>query len=416
MKINQIVTGLTALLKENNYNSKTIRFYEMQWRHLTDFLLDRFGTDEFSISKGMAYLEQMYGFTEKFDKGELSQQRVQLLRAIHLLEDYMLHGVLTRRYHASKNPIELKGTSLDLHCEFVIYLQGSNLSKSTSNHYESQSKVFLDYLSQRKLDAIHMLTLKTCNDYITTFAGYSYKTVEQNICSLRFFLRFLNTTGKAQNTISDNIHMPRMSKLARIPSVWTEEDLRLLLATIDRNSPIGKRDYAMILCACLLGLRSLDIKCLVFENFDWSRKILSIVQHKTGKPLSLPLPDVVGWAIIDYIRNGRPKCYDTKVIFIKHMPPFDAISENNHLASIIIRYMNKAGIRRTHKSGFHSLRHSAASMMLEAGTQLPIITEILGHSNSDITSVYLKTDIERLRGCVLPLHFEQEDNYGISIQ
>ncbi len=416
MKIKQIVTGLTALLKENNYNSETIRFYEVQWRHLMDFLLDRFGSDDFSIDKGMLYLEQRYGLTEKFNKGELSQQRVQLLRVIHLLEDYMLHGVLTRRYHASKNPIELKGTALDLHNDFVSYLKASDLSKSTYCHYESQSKGFLDYLSQRKLDDIEMLTLKTCNEYITTFAGYSYKTVEQNVCSLRYFLRFLNATGKVPNTISDSIHMPKMSKLARIPSVWSEEDLRLLLAIIDRNSPIGKRDYAMILCACLLGLRSMDIKGLVFDNFDWNSRKLSFVQHKTGKQLSLPIPDVAGWAIIDYIRNGRPKFYDTKVIFIKHMPPFDTISDNNHLEGIILHYMNKAGIRKTHKSGFHSLRHSAASMMLEAGTQLPTITEILGHSSTDITSVYLKTDIERLRGCVLPLHFEQEGNYGISIQ
>jgi integrase/recombinase XerD len=331
MKIDQIISGLMVLFKANSYNSETIKFYEVQWQHLKDFMQERYDTDDFSISIGMDYLEQRYGFAEKFNREELTQQHVQLLRVIHLLEDYMLHGVLTRRYHASKNPIKLKGYMVELHCEYATYLKEINLSKSTLNHYESQSKAFLDYLSQRKIDDIHLLDLKTCNDYITTFAGYSYKTVEQRICSLRYFLRFLNSVGILLNDIADRIHMPRISKQASIPSVWTEEELKLLFAAIDRNSPIGKRDYAMILCACLLGLRVMDIKCLMVNNFDWNKKTLSIIQHKTGNPLSLPIPDALGWAIIDYIKNGRPKYFDSNILFIKHMPPFNAIADNNHL-------------------------------------------------------------------------------------
>ena len=69
----------------------------------------------------------------------------------------------------------------------------------------------------------------------------------------------------------------------------------------------------------------------------------------------------------------------------------------------IIRYMRKAGIdqRRKKHSGFHSLRHSAGSMLLEMETPLPVITDILGHSDSDVTAVYLKTDLQKLAECVL---------------
>lgn len=79
-----------------------------------------------------------------------------------------------------------------------------------------------------------------------------------------------------------------------------------MLSAIDRNSPIGKRDYAMILLACILGLRIGDIKKLRFQNFNWEVKKLSLIQRKTHKPLILPIPDAVGWAIIDYIKDGRP--------------------------------------------------------------------------------------------------------------
>ena len=87
----------------------------------------------------------------------------------------------------------------------------------------------------------------------------------------------------------------------------------------------------MILLACVLGLRVGDIKLLRFENFNWEDKQISIIQHKTRKPLSLPIPDSVGWAIIDYIKNGRPQYYETDYIFLKHMPPFDPIGDDNHM-------------------------------------------------------------------------------------
>jgi integrase len=93
------------------------------------------------------------------------------------------------------------------------------------------------------------------------------------------------------------------------------------------------------------------------------------------------------------------------------MPPFDAFSDNDHLGNRIKYYMQKAGINKYLKrhSGFHSLRHSAGSMLLEMETPLPVITNILGHSDPDITAVYLKTDIKKLAECILaPEDFANE--------
>ena len=115
------------------------------------------------------------------------------------------------------------------------------------------------------------------------------------------------------------------------------------------------------------------------------------------------MPDAVGWAVIDYIKNGRPHYYGSDVVFLKHMPPFDPIGDENHMQRQITRYMRKAGIdqRGRKHSGFHSLRHSAGSMLLEMETPLPVITDILGHSDSGMTAVYLKTDLQKLAECVL---------------
>ena len=403
MNLEVITERLKQLLQENNYSPATIRFYEREWSKIQAFLQETHGSTEYNMERGLEYLEKQYGFVTKCNDGTLSQQRVQLLRVVHMLEDYRLHQVLTRRYYASKNPIILNTYYSNIFTDYKNNLISSQLSKVTVGHYIKISKTFIDYLQQLKVESIKDITMDTCNSYLKTLAGLSFKTIEQQVCGIRHFLRFLYSSNLIINDYAEKIHMPVVSKNAKIPSIWKLDELKAILSVIDRNSPIGKRDYAMILLACVLGLRIGDIKLLRFENFNWEAKQISIIQHKTRKPLSLPIPDSVGWAIIDYIKNGRPQYYETDYIFLKHMPPFDPIGDDNHMHQQLVKYMRKAGIShyRNRRCGFHSLRHSAGSMLLEMEISLPIITNILGHSDSNVTAIYLKTDLQKLAECVL---------------
>jgi site-specific recombinase XerD len=411
MNMEMITEGLRELLRENNYNPATLKFYEREWRKIQSFLVEEYEDTEYDMERGLKYLEKQYGFVTKYDEGSLSQQRVQLLRVVHMLEDYSLHKVLTRRYYASKNPLRLNECYSGIFNRYCVYLNNSELSASTKSHYRSISTVFMDYLTQLKVCDVREISMTACNGYLKTLAGYSFKTVEQKVCGIRHFLRYLQSVDLLVDDFAEKIHMPSISKGAKIPSSWSADELKSMIAAIDRNNPIGKRDYAMIVLACVLGLRVGDIKSLRFRNFDWDEKRISLIQNKTHKPLTLPLPDAVSWAVIDYIKSGRPKYHDTDVVFLKHMPPFDAFSDNDHLGNRIKHYMQKAGINRyrERRSGFHSLRHSAGSMLLEMETPLPVITSILGHSDSDITAVYLKTDLEKLAECILlPEDFTNE--------
>ena len=403
MNLEVITERLKQLLQENNYSPVTIRFYEREWSKIQTFLEETYGSTEYNMERGLEYLEKQYGFIKKCNDGTLSQQRVQLLRVVHMLEDYRLHQVLTRRYYASKNPIILNTYYLNIFTDYKNSLVSTKLSKATVEHYKKISKTFIDYLQQRKVESIKDVTIDVCNSYLKTLAGFSFKTIEQQVCGIRHFLRFLYSSNLIINDYAEKIHMPTVSKNAKIPSTWKLDELKAILSVIDRNSPIGKRDYAMILLACVLGLRVGDIKLLRFENFNWEAKQISIIQHKTQKPLSLPIPDSVGWAIIDYIKNGRPQYYETDYIFLKHMPPFDPICDDNHMHQQLVKYMRKAGISqyRKRRSGFHSLRHSAGSILLEMEVPLPIITNILGHSDSNVTAIYLKTDLQKLAECIL---------------
>ena len=403
MNLEVITERLKQLLQENNYSPATIRFYEREWNKIQTFLQETHGSTEYNMERGLDYLEKQYGFVTKCNDGTLSQQRVQLLRVVHMLEDYRLHQALTRRYYASKNPIILNTYYSNIFTDYKNNLISSQLSKVTVDHYKKISKTFIDYLQQLKVESIKDITMDICNSYLKTLAGLSFKTIEQQVCGIRHFFRFLYSSNLIINDYAEKIHMPVVSKNAKIPSTWKLDELKAILSVIDRNSPIGKRDYAMILLACVLGLRVGDIKLLRFENFNWEDKQISIIQHKTRKPLSLPIPDSVGWAIIDYIKNGRPQYYETDYIFLKHMPPFDPIGDDNHMHQQLVKYMRKAGIShyRNRRCGFHSLRHSAGSILLEMEVSLPIITNILGHSDSNVTAIYLKTDLQKLAECVL---------------
>lgn len=173
---------------------------------------------------------------------------------------------------------------------------------------------------------------------------------------------------------------------------------------------MGKRDYAIILLACRLGLRVSDIKKLMFENFHWENNEFVFIQSKTRNILSLPLIQDVGWVIIDYLKYGRPKV-DSTYIFIRHLAPFLPFSETDHLSQIIAKYMRSAHIpiSSKRKVGMHSLRHTVASLLLENDTPLPIISDILGHVDTESTTVYLKVDINKLKQC--PLDINESTTY-----
>ncbi len=194
----------------------------------------------------------------------------------------------------------------------------------------------------------------------------------------------------------------RTFRNATIPYVWSKTDLQRLLGVIDRHDPKGKRDYAILLIAIRLGLRISDIRSLKQSSIDWNRKTIKLIMVKTGQPIELPLLKDLGWAIIDYLQNGRPAT-NSECLFVRHRAPFNAFGDRNAFYKELHCYMLKAGltIPGGQRQGLHSLRSTLAGNMLEVKSPLPIISESLGHQSVNTTSLYLKIDVEGLRQCAL---------------
>lgn len=403
----ELINDVEKEMLRLGYTKGSLQFYRRRWRMLLKFAQER-GETYYSERLGMDFLEKHFHILEKDLDLKFSQAEAQEVRVIRMVGDFQLHHTILRRYYKHKE-ILTAPYFLEISKRFKSYCVGKAYSKVTTDHYVKQSARFMDYLASQHVTGCTLINQELIHAYIKTLAGYTYKTVEQNICSMRAFFRFLLENGEVQTDFAAKTPMVQARKQTRIPSVWTSEELKQLIAAIDRGSPKGKRDYAIILLACRLGMRCTDIKQLKMENFRWEEKNMVFIQSKTKNPLSLPLTAEVGWAVIDYLQYGRPKI-DSPYVFVKHMAPFGPFSEGDHLNQMIKTYMELAHLPTLKKRrGMHSLRHTMASMLLEQETPLSTISDILGHVDTDSTAVYLKVGMKQLRECALS--FEEDADH-----
>jgi integrase/recombinase XerD len=399
--LTELLQDLEQELLRLGYTEASINFYRRRWMMLAKFAEEK-GETHYSEKLGIDFIEKHFHILEKDFDGTLTQVEVQNLRVIRMIGDYQLHSTVLRRYYKHKE-ILTDQYFIGINSLFSQHCIEKAYSSVTVEHYVKQAARFLDYAVSQGVKSCKEIALTLINDYIKTLAGYTCKTVEQNLCSLRAFFKFLHLNGETDTDFSAKIPMVQARKQTRIPSVWSAGDLKKLIGAIDRASPMGKRDFAIILLACRLGLRCMDIKNLTMDNFHWEDKKLIFIQSKTRTALSLPLTQDVGWAVIDYLKYGRPNV-ESRCVFVRHVAPFLPFSEGDHLNQIIEKYMRLAHLPTLKKkTGMHSLRHTLASLLLENDTPLPAISDILGHVDTESTAVYLKVDIKRLKECPLDL-------------
>jgi site-specific recombinase XerD len=187
--------------------------------------------------------------------------------------------------------------------------------------------------------------------------------------------------------------MPSIVRHHCVPSVYSPEEVEQLLASIDRETAIGKRNYAIILIAARLGLRTSDIVNLKFENIKKER--IEIIQFKTKQPLTTVFTDEIKDAISDYVDNGRPQVSEPHIFL--HKGGYGAIS-TGAVRRITQRAFAKSGIIcGNRKTGLHSLRASLATALLSEGNDYPTIQKVLGQEHIQSTRFYAKADIEQLR-------------------
>jgi integrase len=395
--VSGLVSALDAELVRMGYKPSTMVWYRGCWRRVERFFAAR-GVEEFSLDLAMAWVDEACGFFEKEQAGTLKRTDVYLFRVAQMLGDYAVRGAVLRRY--SRTITKLTGDGADTVARFEAWLRAAGRSVSTVRTYGSVAGDFIGFLDTR--GGMAGCDAGPVEAFVTGLAGYQFKTVEQKLCALRSFLRFASEDGLVDIAVLDAVPAVKSRKQTRIPSVWDPADVTKILDAVDRGNPSGKRDYAIVLLVCRLGLRGSDVKRLEFSDFDWPGNRLFVVQAKTGDRVWLPLLKDVGWAVIDYIRSGRPVS-DCPEVFIRHTAPIGPFSDQDHLHQIVVKHARAAHVRvgEERRHGMHSLRHTLATRLMEDGTPIEQIADILGHQSVQSTGVYLKSSLGLLAKCAL---------------
>jgi len=183
------------------------------------------------------------------------------------------------------------------------------------------------------------------------------------------------------------------------PRAIPANQVQQLLNSINRNTALGRRDYAVLLVLARLGLRASEAAFLELDDINWKGGQLSI-RGKAGKRSDLPLPPEVGKAIAAYLRNGRPPSTSRRV-FLRARAPIRGFRGASGVGSIVRHRLQRAGIDAP-TYGAHQFRHGLACELLRQGASLGEIGEVLGHKSPETTRIYAKVDLEALRTLALP--------------
>lgn len=391
----ELINEVRKEVENLGYSSRVLEYYNKMWDNLTLYCRDN-NIVNYSIDVGNSFLKAKYNFPNDFDK----QICKRAFRVIMILNSYMRYKKIETKYFLSKT--QLTDFSKQLLEEFLIYCKNLGHAVKTLDYKKTIIKKFLKTLEDLKIKDLNNISIKEIQGFLENINTNSGPTIKIHLYCVRSFLDFLYQTNKTNKNLSYIVPKVKVSKYPLIPSVWKKEDVEKLIKAIDTNNPIGKRDYAMLLIVAKLGIRVMDLRHLSLDNINWQEKTINIIQSKTKNPLTLPLLDDIGWAIIDYLQNGRPYT-DSKIIFIRHRTPIGPFTDTDALQGIIKKYVKLANIEfkddDIHKKGMHSLRHSLATNLLKNNIPIDSISSILGHSNNSSVSYYLKIDTDRLIEC-----------------
>jgi site-specific recombinase XerD len=304
------------------------------------------------------------------------------------------------------------GKLMESYLEKAQFVQ--RLSDSTIAEKRLRLHEFNSYLEKLGIP-LGEVNVQTLTNFITT-QGYSPSKKRLFSATIKQLFRYAFDTGAVGTDLSF-IVMPVSKGSQKLPTTYTEDEIKRMLSAVERGAAIGKRDYLVLLLAAEYGWRASDITGFEFKWINWEKNTISFDQHKTGVMVQYPLLSSVGNAIIDYLQNGRPVS-DANEIIVGH----DTVKRGKKLSrptihSIVTRYIRAANIEnwKQKKHGPHALRFSLATNLLKRNTSIPIIATILGHQNTETTKRYVSIDINQLRKCALPIPPLSTDIFEVAL-
>ncbi len=278
------------------------------------------------------------------------------------------------------------------------------LTVSTRQSYLKRGRLLLIWSTEqfgaRPLSSLRGLDIA---NFVRTHLGHlDSRSWRKKLCTeTRGFLRYLYWADLLPADLAAVVPRVTERRLASLPRHLPWEKVRLLIDTVDTSHPQGMRDKAVLLLLAVLGLRNHEVRNLHLAHLHWRAAELEIPAGKGRRARVLPLTQEVGGALADYLLHGRPPV-DVPNVILRHQAPIGPIAGSSGLGAIVDKHLARSGIAAPSR-GTHLLRHSLATHLVNSGTPIKSIADVLGHTSINTTAIYTKVDMAHLEAVALPL-------------
>jgi site-specific recombinase XerD len=284
--------------------------------------------------------------------------------------------------------------------EFDRYLhEACGLADATRWYHRRHVRAFLRWLYKSRPLAFDEIGPVTLIRFVAERAkNHRPGSIGVLVYSLRSYIRFLAFQGKVSLSLAAKIPRPPNWSLATLPSTLHSSELDQFWVVFDRDTAIGRRDYAMARCFFDLGLRCCEVATMTLDAIDWHTGTLHLPRTKSNQEDLLPIPSTLGQAIVDYLQMGRPVT-DSRAVFVHHRAPMGRTVQVTTVRGAIRRAFSRANLPWT---GTHIFRRTIATRLLENGTSLKEIADVLRHHSLDTTRIYTKVGLGQLSRVAMP--------------
>ena len=281
---------------------------------------------------------------------------------------------------------------------FELHLDaGRGYSGNTVKAYLIDVQDLSDFLHKKNVENIDDLNLEHLRDWLwqATQTGLTKATIARKSAAVRSFTAWALKSGLTDLDPGLRLRSPKASRT--LPKVVSRESLAMVFEALQQkateDNPPGVRDLVAVELLYASGARVSELVGLDLENIDYSRNIMRVM-GKGAKERMVPFGQPARDALDLWIRIARPKLANEK--------SGRALLLNSRGQRIGVRQVyslvaNLLEATPTGAAGPHSLRHSAATHLLDGGADLRAVQELLGHASLGTTQIYTHVSIERLR-------------------
>jgi integrase/recombinase XerD len=283
---------------------------------------------------------------------------------------------------------------------FFAYLgEERGLRERSRDHYRHFLRCFEAYLDRIGCQKLSELSPPVLSAFVTESAGTFSRNSMTGLCSaLRVFLRYLHQEKVIARDLARSVQQPQVYRLAELPRSISWDEVRRMLEAVDRRTPVGRRDYAILLLLITYGLRAREIAFLTLDDVDWKQERLHVRERKADHFAVYPLSPLVGEAIVAYLKHGRPQPKE-RCLFLRCQAPYVPLT-HQAVSQCASRYLRKAGVC-VRRAGSHTLRHTCVQRLVDSGFPLKTIGDYVGHRSASSTEIYAKVAVETLRDVAL---------------